>query len=641
MSRLAPDLFQRRYRDLVEIGQSRLPGLAPAWTDHNAHDPGITLIELLAWVAEAQLYSLSRTRRDERMAYAALMGVEPHGSRPAKGLVWPDHDDPEAPASTIGAARIIERDAPARLEGVETPAFRTAFRQLWIPGRMDALKSRFADGTIVDHGAANRRGGPAFMPFGEGDGQGAVLIMSLSATGHRPLLGEDRPMDARLVIGIRAAPARGGTAPDHARSPVSPLRVTLAAEDERIDLPIVEDGSQGMLRTGALVLDLSGVATAAMSATLEFSAPGGFAREPRLLRIEPNVVPIIQQLWVTERHDSDGFPDQGFDLETPGLSFEPGSDPLEVDIELPDAVERWTQVDRLADCGPGDRCFALDPVAARVTFGNGINGRVPPAGSHVVLRYRVSGGRAGNVAANRKWVVAGFSGLFGINPDASAGGEDPSGWLEQRREARIALVSDHALVSAADFERAARDLAGLEVGRAWMMPPSAADLATGTIRLVAMRTRTDSAMAAALPETGKWLETVRRRLAPRTPLGSRLRLLAPAYVDFSVKARVEAEAKKDPEAVRQRILEELGRRLTLIATRPGATERPFGLPVTQKDMVAWIQALGDVRRVNALSIVLADGRTRNEVRLAPAGLPRIDLVGSLIEVERFESGGSS
>ena len=66
MKALAPNLFQRRFQDFVEMGRARLPSLAPEWTDHNAHDPGITLMELLAWVAEAQLYSLSRMLRDER-----------------------------------------------------------------------------------------------------------------------------------------------------------------------------------------------------------------------------------------------------------------------------------------------------------------------------------------------------------------------------------------------------------------------------------------------------------------------------------------------------------------------------------------------------------------------------------------------
>jgi predicted phage baseplate assembly protein len=99
MTRLAPDLFDRRYDDLVELGRAQLPALAPEWTDHNAHDPGITLLELLAWVTEAQLYSVAHTRRDERRAYATLMGIVPHGTRPGRGLLWRDHEDPGSPAA--------------------------------------------------------------------------------------------------------------------------------------------------------------------------------------------------------------------------------------------------------------------------------------------------------------------------------------------------------------------------------------------------------------------------------------------------------------------------------------------------------------------------------------------------------------
>src|SRR5581483_7920401 len=66
------DLQPRTFDNLVDIARSIIPTVAPAWTDHNTHDPGIMLAELMAWVAEAQGYALSRVRRDERAAYARL-----------------------------------------------------------------------------------------------------------------------------------------------------------------------------------------------------------------------------------------------------------------------------------------------------------------------------------------------------------------------------------------------------------------------------------------------------------------------------------------------------------------------------------------------------------------------------------------
>jgi len=642
MSRLAPNLFERRYGDLVEIGRSRLPSYAPAWTDHNAHDPGITLIELLAWVSEAQLYSLARTRRDERRAYAELMGIKPHGARPARGLIWPDHSDPTEPARILTSGRIIERDQAIHLERSETPAFRALHRQVWVPAQIVGLRSRLSDGSVVDHLQSNRRSGPAFQPFGSDEGRESVLRMTLSSTGATPLLEPGRPTDARLVIGIRTTTtgADAEKLPDVGRA--SPIEVILDCEGSRFRLPIVEDSTRGMLRTGVFVLDVSAVDISPMTATLEFRAPGGFERAPRILRIEPNVVPIIQKLEKRERHDGNGLPDQGFDLESPGLEFEPGAEPVAIEIETLGKLEKWSQADRLDECGPDDLVFCLDPVAARVTFGNGVNGKRPPVGSTISATYSVSEGQAGNIAANRKWVVAGFGGLFGVNPDPTEDGEEASGWLEQRREARRAVHEQHALISARDFAEAALALPGLEVGRAVMLAPGGADIATGTMSLIAMRMRPGGREPENPPETTRWLRSVRDRLAPRVPLGSRLRVIAPRYVPFSIRARLEAEPKKDPGEVRQQVIEELARRLTLVSDKPGIPQRPLGLPVTRRDLVAWIQALPNVRRVTDLSIQLSGNRGADEVGVPKTGLPRIDLAGSEINVERGgASGGAS
>src|ERR1041385_1081600 len=123
MTQLAPNLFQRRFDDLMEIGRAQIPALAPEWTDHNAHDPGITLLELLAWVAEAQLYSLSHVRRDERTAYAALLGIAATGTRSAAGLIWSDRQDPNSPAATFHKTQVIPEDAPIFVADTDQPIF--------------------------------------------------------------------------------------------------------------------------------------------------------------------------------------------------------------------------------------------------------------------------------------------------------------------------------------------------------------------------------------------------------------------------------------------------------------------------------------------------------------------------------------
>ena len=49
-------LDDQRFEDILHEAVGRLPWLCPQWTDHNAHDPGITILELMAWYKEMQQY---------------------------------------------------------------------------------------------------------------------------------------------------------------------------------------------------------------------------------------------------------------------------------------------------------------------------------------------------------------------------------------------------------------------------------------------------------------------------------------------------------------------------------------------------------------------------------------------------------
>jgi hypothetical protein len=55
-----PNLDDRTYTELLEEAQALIPSLYPAWTDHNPTDPGIVLVELLAWLTETVIYRLNR-----------------------------------------------------------------------------------------------------------------------------------------------------------------------------------------------------------------------------------------------------------------------------------------------------------------------------------------------------------------------------------------------------------------------------------------------------------------------------------------------------------------------------------------------------------------------------------------------------
>jgi uncharacterized phage protein gp47/JayE len=79
-----PDLDTRRWMDLVEEGRSLIPRYAPDWSDHNYHDPGITLIELLAWLIEHDIYRVNRIPERHFRKFLELAGFGPEPPGPAK-----------------------------------------------------------------------------------------------------------------------------------------------------------------------------------------------------------------------------------------------------------------------------------------------------------------------------------------------------------------------------------------------------------------------------------------------------------------------------------------------------------------------------------------------------------------------------
>src|SRR5947209_7774028 len=70
-----PNLDDRRWADLVDEGRSLIPIYSPSWTDHNAHDPAIMLMELLAWIAETDIYRVDRIPDSHIRAFLAMVGI--------------------------------------------------------------------------------------------------------------------------------------------------------------------------------------------------------------------------------------------------------------------------------------------------------------------------------------------------------------------------------------------------------------------------------------------------------------------------------------------------------------------------------------------------------------------------------------
>jgi Baseplate J-like protein len=79
----SPKLDDRQFQDIVDEALRLIPRYAPEWTNHNPSDPGITLVELAAWMTDQILFRLNRVPEKNYIAFLNLLGIKLKAPRAA------------------------------------------------------------------------------------------------------------------------------------------------------------------------------------------------------------------------------------------------------------------------------------------------------------------------------------------------------------------------------------------------------------------------------------------------------------------------------------------------------------------------------------------------------------------------------
>jgi len=78
------NLDDRSFDELVDECILRIPRYCPEWTDYNLSDPGITLIELFAWLTDQMLLRFNQVPRKNYVAFLELLGIRLQPPAPAQ-----------------------------------------------------------------------------------------------------------------------------------------------------------------------------------------------------------------------------------------------------------------------------------------------------------------------------------------------------------------------------------------------------------------------------------------------------------------------------------------------------------------------------------------------------------------------------
>lgn len=79
----APKLDDRNFQSIVDEAKKRILQYCKEWTDHNVSDPGVTMIELFAWMTDMLLYRLNQVPDLHYIKFLDMLGMRLNGPVPA------------------------------------------------------------------------------------------------------------------------------------------------------------------------------------------------------------------------------------------------------------------------------------------------------------------------------------------------------------------------------------------------------------------------------------------------------------------------------------------------------------------------------------------------------------------------------
>ena len=103
MPLIPPSLDDRSYDDLVQEMLASIPAHTPEWTTPQTGDPGRTLIELFAWLADTILYRANLIPEKQRIAFLRLLGQPMQAASAATGIVSLSYSDTSITTATTGS----------------------------------------------------------------------------------------------------------------------------------------------------------------------------------------------------------------------------------------------------------------------------------------------------------------------------------------------------------------------------------------------------------------------------------------------------------------------------------------------------------------------------------------------------------
>jgi len=583
MSLPIPDLDNKNFSQIIEEVKACLPTLAPEWTDYNLSDPGITILELLAWLTDIEIYRLNRITEKHILKFLKLLNSLPEPVKPA--TTWITFSLPENYTNIIHIPQgtnliAIDKDISLHFETTED-IYVHPIKIKKIILRNERGITEYDENSIPQY----------FYAFGEEAKKGSCFY-----------IGFDKPLKDKFSLTFILYEDDLPPVGKHGKE--SP-KIIPSAEIEWSywdgkgwkKLELEKDETLHLSQNGSVTFKEIPLMQAKegwyfIRAKIK---KDGYEIVPRIKKILINTTKAIQikRIINEELGKSNGLPNQTFSLkEFPVVS----SDYFKIELKIKylkngtETTEVWEEVDTLSACTHKDKVFKIDRKKGLIIFGDGINGKIPPANSTIFCSYAVSKGKRGNISEGCRWQI-----LDDIkdkdkisieNYFPASEGSDPETIEEAFLRFKRDLLTPYQAVTANDYEFLALNTPGIRVARAKAIGNSALN----QVKVIVVPF---SLSPMPYPSEG-FLKTVCYHLDKHRLITTKVKVLPPEYAIISVMARIKTKDEADPEQVIKRVNDSLNRFFHPLYGWKDGKGWPFGKAVYVSDVYALLEGVEGV-----------------------------------------------
>jgi predicted phage baseplate assembly protein len=645
------------------------------WTLHAPVDPGVTLLELFAWLLEQRVYWMDQIPDSLILATLKLLGQELLPAKPAVTLIQLSDDK-----RTPGSFTVVSPGTVMRRGNVNPPLLFTLEEDVAIlPSAQSEDKSSMGSNVAIIVDGVDRsndlRQGRAVPVLAQGAESGSVEILltleesipGTAAGGHFAFLIElENP--AEITAEWLADPFVTITPPATLH-----WSYTSGAQNQSSSIPSAEikDGTSGLRRSGVVRLPIpkdwqpepAPVTAQKPVYKLVLGISGAkYTVSPRLLGIFPNVA-HARHVWSRTKQvkTKDWLPIPGNVISLSSISIFPNLQeygPLEDSVKLrvfePDGQwhEDWTRVGDFSLSGPGDRGFLVDRQRGEIRFGDGLTGRLPVLGQGVdhgiQVSYLAGAGPDGNVGTLLDWeAIQSTEGsprpsLTGVNLVPGEGGAESESLLAAQRRTGSLLRERNRAVTGPDYENLVQTTPGVGFRRAHAQagfdPEFPCTVMPGTVSVFvvpyAPREETDGSLdpevfvPAPEPDPGA-LASARKRLNQGRLIGTQAHVLPPVYRSVWLEVEISSDGPLSSD-LREKVALRLRRFLDPLVGGSDGSGWPFGDPIRPTALVRQAQIIlgdgADVDRVGVRISGFAAVEDCLDVRIGLHELPKLEQV---------------